>query len=195
MSNVVAKQERKQQILEALMRMLGEKPLPKITTAKLAEQVGVTEAALYRHFPSKAKMYEGLMEYVEQSMFGLLHQIVAKDADLRQKCLDSVYVLLAFAEQNPGMVRLLTSEVLVGEKPRLRERVQQFFDRYETELRQMIRQAELEQSLSLKQTAKETASLLVSLANGYLLQFSRSDFREKPLALWNYQQQLLTFYA
>lgn len=195
MSKTTEKQNRKHQILQALTEMLADSS-KKITTAKLAEHVGVTEAALYRHFPSKAKMYEGLMDFIEATIFPRIHQILSDDsAALEQKCIHSVSLLLNFAEKNPGMCRILTAEVFVGEKPRLRERVQQFFERFETEIRQAVRKAELEQGVKLVQTAGETANMMTILASGYLNQFSRSDFKYKILKHWEYQLQMLRIEA
>ena len=128
------KSPRRQQILEALALELENRPGARITTARLAEVVGVSEAALYRHFPSKAKMFEALIEFAEESVFGLANRILAEEGDATRRCERILTMLLTFSDRNPGITRVLLGEALLGEHERLRARVSQFFDRFETQL-------------------------------------------------------------
>ena len=134
------KRNRRQEILQALALMLETHPGARITTAALAKQVGVSEAALYRHFPSKAKMLEGLIEFVEESLFSRVSRIMTEEPTAQQRCNKLLWLLLSFAERNPGMARLLAGEALQGETDRLRARMRQLFDRLETQLRLILRE-------------------------------------------------------
>jgi TetR/AcrR family transcriptional regulator len=134
---------RREQILQTLAHMLETKPGNRITTAALASQVGVSEAALYRHFPSKAKMFDALIEFVEESIFSRTKLIQQQNLSAAQQCQQILFLLLTFVERNPGISRLLTGEALVGEHARLRNRINQFFERLETHLKQILRQAEI----------------------------------------------------
>jgi TetR/AcrR family transcriptional regulator len=137
------KPSRKQQILQSLATMLEQSPGARITTAGLARQVGVSEAALYRHFPSKAKMFDALIEFIEDTIFSRINLIMAEEDSASARCAQTIGLLLAFAEKNPGITRILTGDPLSGEADRLRGRVAQFFDRFETHLRQILREAEI----------------------------------------------------
>ena len=134
--------ERRQLILEVLARMLQESQGERITTAQLARAVGVSEAALYRHFPSKAKMFEGLLEFIEETLFTRINKIIAEESRAEPRVQNILFLLLGFADKNPGMARLLYGDVLVGETERLRKRVAQIFDRIETQLKQILREGE-----------------------------------------------------
>src|SRR5574342_822610 len=136
-----AKGERKLEILKALAQMLEQPKWGKITTAALAERLDVSEAALYRHFASKAQMYEGLIEFIESSVFTLANKIAEDEADGHRQAEKLVEMLLAFAEKNPGMVRVMTGDALVGEHERLQARMNQFFDRFESTVKQSLRLA------------------------------------------------------
>src|SRR5881394_1271241 len=136
-----AKGERKLEILKALAQMLEAPKWEKITTAALAAKLGVSEAALYRHFASKAQMYEGLIQFIEESVFTLANKIAEDESDGRKQAEKLVEMLLAFAEKNPGMVRVMTGDALVGEHERLQARMNQFYDRYESTLKQALRVA------------------------------------------------------
>jgi TetR/AcrR family transcriptional regulator len=131
--------DRRQQILEAFALMLEAAPGSRITTAALARQVGVSEAALYRHFPSKARMIEGLIEFIETSIFSRISRILDEAASAHDRSRDLIWLLLSFVERNPGVARLLAGDALQGETERLRTRIRQFYDRVETQLRQIIR--------------------------------------------------------
>jgi TetR/AcrR family transcriptional regulator len=131
---------RKSEILQVLAAELETKPGTRITTASLAKAVGVSEAALYRHFPSKARMFEGLIEFAEESVFGVITRILDENRAVDRRCEHILLVLLRFAERNPGIARLLSGDVLVGENQRLRARVMQFFDRIETQIKPVLSQ-------------------------------------------------------
>src|ERR1700741_4107796 len=136
-----AKGERRLEILKALAEMLEAPKWERITTAALAARLSVSEAALYRHFASKAQMYEGLIEFIETSGFTLANKITEDEANGRDQACKLVEMLLAFAEKNPGMVRVMTGDALVGEHERLQARMNQFFDRFEATLKQSLRAA------------------------------------------------------
>src|SRR5260221_8853435 len=133
-----AKGERRLEILKALAEMLGAPKWERITTAALAGKLDVSEAALYRHFASKAQMYEGLIEFIESSVFSLANRITEDESDGRKQCEKLVEMLLAFAEKNPGMVRVMTGDALVGEHERLQARMNQFFERLECRVNQAV---------------------------------------------------------
>lgn len=186
------KGERKQQILESLAKMLQETPGGKITTAKLAENVGVSEAALYRHFPSKTKMFEGLIEFIEEAIFSRVNLIIKEDSTAIKQCENILTLLLTFVERNPGITRLLTGDALTGETDRLRQRIAQFYDRLETQLKQILREAELKEGLRPALPVNAAANLLLSATEGRIMQFVRSDFKRSPTADWSDQWQLLS---
>jgi len=178
------KGERRLEILKALAQMLEQPKWGKITTAALAEKLDVSEAALYRHFASKAQMYEGLIEFIESSVFTLANQITQDEADGREQAAKLVEMLLAFAEKNPGMVRVMTGEALVGEHERLQARINQFFDRLEATLKQSLRQAS-------DADAAGRAAVLVRYSIGCLHQFARSGFAKKPGESFSAQKRYL----
>ncbi|MDH4133337.1 MAG: nucleoid occlusion factor SlmA, partial [Gammaproteobacteria bacterium] len=133
--------ERREEILQVLARMLQELPGEHITTAALAKSVGVSEAALYRHFPSKARMFESLIEFIEESVFSRINRILLEETNVEVRIQKIIALVLGFADMNPGMARLLQGGVLTGETERLRVRISQFFERIETQLRQVLREA------------------------------------------------------
>lgn len=186
------KGQRRQQILETLAEMLEQGPGNRITTAALAEAVGVSEAALYRHFPSKTKMYEGLIEFIEDTLFSRIAIIVKDEQKAMVQCERVVALLLGFSEKNPGITRLLTGDILTGETERLRQRVSQLFDRLETQLKQILREAELREGTRPALPVASAANLMMSAAEGRLIQFVRSEFRRSPTAGWPQQWQVLT---
>lgn len=186
------KGQRRQQILETLAEMLEQGPGSRITTAALADAVGVSEAALYRHFPSKTKMYEGLIEFIEDTLFSRIAVIVKDEQKAMIQCERVVALLLGFSEKNPGITRLLTGDILTGETERLRQRVSQLFDRLETQLKQILREAELREGTRPALPVASAANLMMSAAEGRLIQFVRSEFRRSPTAGWPQQWQVLT---
>jgi TetR/AcrR family transcriptional regulator len=178
------KGERRLEILKALAQMLEAPKWEKITTAALAEKLGVSEAALYRHFASKAQMYEGLIEFIENSVFSLANQITADEADGRRQCEKLVEMLLAFAEKNPGMVRVMTGDALVGEHERLQARMNQFFERFESTVKQALRVAS-------DSDAAGRAGALLRYALGCLHQYAKSGFAKKPTENFSAQRRYL----
>ena len=185
------KRPRRQQILEALALELENRPGARITTARLAEVVGVSEAALYRHFPSKAKMFEGLIEFAEESVFGLANRILGEEVDATRRCERILTMLLTFSDRNPGITRVLLGEALLGEHERLRARVSQFFDRFETQLKQILREGEQVTELGLRASVAAIANLLMAVVEGRMTQFSRSGFEHSPMESWEQQWQAL----
>ncbi len=182
---------RRQEILQAFALMLETHPGSRITTAALASQVGVSEAALYRHFPSKAKMLEGLIEFVEESVFSRIGRILAEETSAEARCRMILWLLLSFAERNPGMARLLVGDALLGESQRLRTRVRQLFDRLETQLRSIHREWSAHRVPAPVPGSTAAANLLLSAAEGRINQFVRSEFRALPTAGWEEQWKAL----
>ena len=173
--------ERRVQILETLATMLQEPGAERVTTAALAAKLDVSEAALYRHFASKAQMFEGLIEFIEQSVFTLVNQIVEREADPGVQVKRVLGVLLQFGEKNPGMTRVMVGDALVFENDRLTARMNQFFERIESQLRQSLRQrAEAAGSTTPTVEANAEASALTAFAVGRLQRFARSGFKKSP---------------
>ena len=185
------KSQRRQQILEALAQMLEANPGNRITTAGLAKQVGVSEAALYRHFPSKSKMFEGLIEFIEETLFSRIKLILNEESSAAGRCEKMLMLLLAFTERNPGITRILTGDALAGETERLHLRVAQLFDRFETQLKQVIREAEVREGLRPAIPLSAAANLLMATAEGRISQYVRSGFRRSPTEDWKLQWDLL----
>lgn len=186
-----AKVPRRQQILECLAGMLESNPGERITTANLAREVGVSEAALYRHFPSKSKMFEGLIAFIEETIFSRITVILAEEKNTLKRCEMLLLLLLTFAERNPGLTRLLTGDALTGETERLRLRIAQFFERLETQLRQILREAELREGLHPQLPISAAANLMIALADGKMVEFVRSGFRRPPSENWPEQWALI----
>ncbi|CAH0993144.1 Nucleoid occlusion factor SlmA [Sinobacterium norvegicum] len=182
---------RRQQILEALAHMLEASPGARITTAALAKQVGVSEAALYRHFPSKSKMFEALIEFIEETIFSRVKIIMEETSSAESRCESILSLLLAFTERNPGITRILTGDALTGENEKLHSRVIQFFDRLETQLKQILREAEMREGLRPTVTINTAANLLMSVADGRINQYVRSNFKRKPTEYWADQWPLI----
>lgn len=185
------KASRKEQILQALARMLEATPGGRITTAALAKEVGVSEAALYRHFPSKAKMFEGLIEFIEASLFSRIGLILKEVPGAQVQCGQILHLLLLFCEKNPGITRILTGDAITGENDRLRQRVIQLYDRIETQLKQVLREAELKEGRRTRLTAAQTANLMLATAEGRIGQYVRSGFQRNPTGGWDDQWALL----
>ncbi|MFS1523646.1 nucleoid occlusion factor SlmA [Microbulbifer sp. 2304DJ12-6] len=183
---------RRQQILEALAHMLEASPGARITTAALAREVGFSEAALYRHFPSKSKMFEGLIEFIEEAIFSRVALILRDEPSALSRCQKILHLLLAFCERNPGITRLLTGDALTGETERLHGRILQLFDRLETQMRQILREAELREDLRPVLPLGGAANLLLASAEGRIVQYVRSGFKRKPTEYWEEQWPVLT---
>ena len=187
----MSKTSRKQEILQALAQMLEASPGGKITTASLAKEVGVSEAALYRHFPSKAKMIEGLIEFAEETLFSRIGTILSDHEDAATQCHNIIFLLLTFVERNPGFARLFVGDALQGETERLRARMCQLLDRIETQIRQCLREERALQKFG-EVGVSAKANLLLASAEGQIMQFVRSDFRQQPTAHWKDQWTLLS---
>ena len=181
--------ERRLQILQALATMLESPRADKITTAGLAARLGVSEAALYRHFASKAQMYEGLIEFVENTLFSLVNKIQAETQDGAAQAEQIVVMLLGFAEKNPGMTRVLIGDALVNEDERLQSRMNQLYDKLEASLRQSIRVAQM--SNAWHGDANADASVLFSFAMGRWHLYAKSGFRKLPQEGWEIARKFL----
>ncbi|WP_298135476.1 nucleoid occlusion factor SlmA [Acidiferrobacter sp.] len=181
--------ERRQEILETLARLLEEASGVPITTAHLASAVGVSEAALYRHFPSKARMFEALFEFVEESLFTRINRIAAEPVAASLKIGQVLRLWLAFADKNHGLANLLQGVVLAGEHERLRDRLAQLYERMETHLRTLLRDAHLAPHLPAPAVC---AQLLLATADGRVAQAVRTRFRISPLADWDAQWAILS---
>ncbi|HYN54203.1 MAG TPA: nucleoid occlusion factor SlmA [Methylotenera sp.] len=178
--------ERKQQILETLAKMLEAPKREKITTASLAAKLDVSEAALYRHFANKAQMFEGLIEFIESTIFGLINKISAEETDEFRQVQRIITMLLVFAEKNPGMTRVLIGDALVNEDEKLQLRINQLYDRIEVTLKQSLRIAETQSEN--KGNAEAQANLLICYVIGRWNQYAKSGFKRKPTEF--VQQQL-----
>ena len=186
------KGERRLEILKALAGMLEQPKWGKITTAALAEKLDVSEAALYRHFASKAQMYEGLIEFIESSVFSVANKIAQDETDGGRQAAKLVEMLLSFAEKNPGMVRVMTGDALVGEHERLEARMNQFYDRFEATLKQALRSpgAEGGQKPSDADVSAH-AAFLTRYMIGCLHQYAKSGFTRKPTESYAAQRRFL----
>ena len=187
-----AKVSRRDQILQSLAEMLEQTPGGRITTSGLAKHVGVSEAALYRHFPSKAKMFEGLIEFIEETIFSRISLILKEEGRAETRCRQVLNLLLTFSERNPGITRILTGDPLSGETDRLRLRVAQLFERLETQLKQLLREAELREGIAPKLEIAIAANLMLATVEGRISQFVRSDFRRLPTEGWDSQWRALS---
>jgi TetR/AcrR family transcriptional regulator len=173
--------ERRVQILQALATMLEQPGAERITTSSLAARLQVSEAALYRHFASKAQMFEGLIEFIEQSVFTLVNQIAERDVDPAIRGRRLVTMVLQFAEKNPGMTRVMVGDALVFENDRLQERMNQFFDKLESSLKQSLRDAATASGAATPTVdAQVQASVALAFMVGRLQRFARSGFKRLP---------------
>ena len=160
--------------------MLEQSPGARITTAGLAKHVGVSEAALYRHFPSKAKMFESLIDFAEESVFSLINKILEQEQDVMLRCERVIQLVLGFSERNPGITRVLLGDALVGENERLRVRVAKFFERIETQIKQILREANLSDGPRAMAPIDAAANEIVALIEGRMSQYVRTNFNKKP---------------
>jgi TetR/AcrR family transcriptional regulator len=183
--------ERKLQILQTIAQMLESPAGEKVTTAALAAQLDVSEAALYRHFASKAQMYEGLIEFIETSLFSVINQIAeGEESGLKQVEL-IVASLLRFAQKNRGLTRVLVGDALVHENPRLQVRINQLIDRIEATLKQCLKVAATQGALPAEHDFAAHADMLASYIAGRWLRFVKGGFKDEPLAGWSAQWPLL----
>ncbi|MBQ0719607.1 MAG: nucleoid occlusion factor SlmA [Gammaproteobacteria bacterium] len=175
---------RRETILQALAEMLEESPHKKITTAALAKKVGVSEAALYRHFPSKARIFESLIDFIEDTLFSRISAIIKDAPNTPERCRMVITLVLSFSEKNPGLSRILTGDALTGETERLHARVNQLFARIESQLKQVLREGELRENCRTRLLASAAAELLLVIAEGKIRQFVRSNFTCLPTTHW-----------
>lgn len=173
--------ERRVQILQTLAAMLERPGAERVTTAALAAQLDVSEAALYRHFASKAQMFEGLIDFIEQSVFTLVNQILEREGAGKEQAARIVTMLMQFAEKNPGMTRVMVGDALVYENERLQSRMNQFFDKIESTLRQALRDAVIADGSDTPTVdAQVRAGALTAFVAGRLQRYARSGFRRLP---------------
>ncbi|MGV6826276.1 MAG: nucleoid occlusion factor SlmA [bacterium] len=188
---MAARGNRKQDILEALAKELEKHPGDKITTAAIARAVGVTEAALYRHFPSKTRMFEGLIQFAEDALFTRFNQIVEEEKGTENRCRLMLYLLLRFAEQNPGILSVLLGQAVVGEHERLYDRTRTLFERIAAQFKQVLREVTIRQDVSLRVSPEEAAGFFLTYAEGKMHGFLRQRFSESPMGSWDRDWQIL----
>jgi len=184
--------ERRMQILQTVAEMLEQPKGEKITTAALAKRLEISEAALYRHFASKAQMFEGLIEFIEQTVFGLVNKITAEEEDGLKQAEGIVVLLLGFAQKNRGMTRVLIGDALVNEDERLQMRINQFLDRIETTLKQALRIAVTQGELEADSDTGARANVLLCYVLGRWQQFGKSGFARDPMEHWPQQWAILS---
>ena len=187
--------ERRRQILEALASELELQPGNRVTTARLAEVVGVSEAALYRHFSSKAGMFSDLIDFAEDAVFGAVTRIVREESSPLVRLDNILRVVLTFSERNPGITRVLIGDALVGEHEELARRVDHYFARLQTQLRQVLREGASNWATGEAAdpgSVAAIATMMTTLLEGRMRQYVRSRFESKPLAGWDGQWALLS---
>jgi len=183
--------ERRDQILQALAEMLENPAGEKVTTAALAARLSVSEAALYRHFKGKAEMFEGLIEFIEQTLVGLINKIAGEEKSGVRQTEAMITVLLGFAQKNRGMTRVLIGDALVNEDDRLQLRINQLHDRLEAALKQALRFGVSQKEIAQEVDIAAHANLLMSFVTGRWHQFAKSGFKRDPAELWAKQWRLL----
>jgi TetR/AcrR family transcriptional regulator len=171
--------ERRVQILQTLASMLEQPGAERVTTAALAAKLDVSEAALYRHFASKAQMFEGLIEFIEETVFGLVNQIAERETQAAQRIAKTIAMLLQFAEKNPGMCRVMAGDALVYEHERLQQRMNALFEKLESNFKQSLRDL-VSGSATPTVDAQAKASVLTSFCMGRLQRYARSGFKRSP---------------
>lgn len=174
------KPSRREAILHALVELLETDPGARITTAGLAKSVGVTEAALYRHFPSKRKMFEALIDFADEAVFSRCQVILQEQEDARARLQQLANLVLVFAERNPGLCCVLTGDALMGENEALRKRASHFFERLETQVRQILKEGEIRQGLRPRTSATRGADFVLVFVEGRIQRFVRSSFSRLP---------------
>jgi TetR/AcrR family transcriptional regulator len=183
--------ERKDQILQTLAQMLENPAGEKVTTAALAARIKVSEAALYRHFKGKAEMFEGLIEFIEQTLFALINKITSEEKSGVRQIEGIIAVLLAFAQKNRGMTRVLIGDALVNEDDRLQSRINQLHDRLEAALKQALRFGVSQKEIAQEVDVAAQANLIISFVTGRWHQFAKSGFKRDPAELWPKQWRQL----
>lgn len=179
--------ERRLQILQALAGMLEQPRGERVTTAALAAKLSVSEAALYRHFASKAQMFEGLIEFIESTLFGLINQITREEENGQAQVQQILSLLLSFSERNPGMTRVLVGDALINEDERLQVRINQLLDRLELSLKQCFRTAIAQSALPADTDAGVRADLVMSYVVGRWMRYAKGGFRRMPTEALNAQ--------
>ncbi|HUF82325.1 MAG TPA: nucleoid occlusion factor SlmA [Burkholderiales bacterium] len=183
--------DRKDQILQTLAQMLETPAGEKVTTAALAARLGVSEAALYRHFRGKAEMFEGLIQFIEQTLFALINKITSEEKSGVRQIEALVTVLLAFAQKNRGMTRVLIGDALVNEDDRLQARINQLHDRLEAALKQALRFGVSQKEIAQEVDIAAQANMIMSFVTGRWHQFAKSGFKRDPAELWAKQWRQL----
>ncbi len=183
--------ERRVQILQTLAMTLQQPGADRVTTAALARRLEVSEAALYRHFASKAQMFEGLIDFIERSIFSLINKITTQEPDGLRQLRAIISMLLAFADKNPGMTRVLVGDALITEDPRLQGRINQIIERLETSLKQSLRNAISQQRLPGNTDTGARASVILSFVTGRWLLYAKSDFKRSPVEGFDHAATLL----
>lgn len=185
------KSNRREEILGTLAHMLTTSIGQPITTAKLAAEVGVSEAALYRHFPSKARMFDDLITYIEDILLGGVNKVLENEKQTLPRVEQIIHLILRFAEQSPGMTRVLTGDALMGENERLRARVVSLFERLESQIKQILRERRMREGVQFNSDEGMLANIIMAYAEGKLSQYVRSSFKKKPTTEFSAQWQLL----
>ena len=179
-------------IMQSLAKMLQAKGPVKVTTASLANECGITEAAIYRHFPSKKKIYEGLVNFCEQSLFDLIGDINSSKDEHLEKVSKIMILLVSFSEKNPGLARLLTREAFSIDEASLDDRIKQMFSKIELQIKQNLQKYEQQTKKKLALPSASSANLLLAFVEGVIQQFVRSGFTEKPTQRISDQAAFLT---
>lgn len=186
------RKNRKEDILQALATMLeSNEGTQRITTAKLAAVVGVSEAALYRHFPSKKDMFESLIVFIEESLLSRINLILQDEKDTFDRLRLILALILGFSEKNPGLTRIMTGHALMFEQDLLQDKVSQLFERIETQIRQVLRERKLREGIRFEQDERLLASQLLAFCEGQMLRYARSGFKYLPTEQFSLRWQLL----
>jgi len=186
------KRNRREEILQALAQMLESSDgSQRITTAKLAATVGVSEAALYRHFPSKTKMFDSLIEFIEDSLISRINLILQDEKETFARLRLILLLILGFAERNPGLTRIMTGHALMFEQDRLQARINQLFERIEAQLRQVLRERKLREGTAFNNDEALLVSQMLALCEGMLSRYVRSDFRYRPTQDFDHRWPLI----
>nr|WP_255308725.1 nucleoid occlusion factor SlmA [Gilliamella apicola] len=184
---------RKEDILQALAKMLeSNEGTQRITTAKLAATVGVSEAALYRHFPSKTKMFESLIVYIEDILLSRINVIMHEEPNTFTRLQLILALILGFSEKNPGLTRIMTGHALMFEQEQLQERISQLFERIETQIKQVLRERKIREGVAFITDERILSSQLLAFCEGMMTRYSRSGFKYLPTTNFEVRWTLLT---
>ncbi|WP_392552335.1 nucleoid occlusion factor SlmA [Orbus wheelerorum] len=190
---ITKRKNRKEDILQALATMLeSNEGSQRITTAKLAATVGVSEAALYRHFASKTKMFESLIIFIEDILLSRINHILQDEKETENRLRLIVALILGFAEKNPGLTRIMTSHALMFEQEQLQERVSQLFDRIETQIKQVLRERKLREGTAYSTDERILSSQILAFCEGMMARYVRSGFQYLPTADFELRWSLIT---